>query len=314
MRKIMIFFLLSTVLFSLCCCKGTLPKEQDAISEQMQFDSASNQAEGSGGNQAEDLPTVPTQTVSYHKGDKLGHLPIRYSENVSYISPPTTYSTLIDAVGTDGLIVAGYADGLRECYSPEGYTLTDFVVQSVYYGTVEESQTIKICEGYIIKTENDVSYIYQSGSGNTYLKDNQLVLLFLAKENAVENAYYPVFYEIFLPSDYQEFSEDYQTDFFDYFRGVRAMYQYPQQIFVEKNEGTEEAPNVVTIAYGGNYWPEQALSDAEMAAQLSEQILVQIVMDFRIKIWPSGHKQYYANQLPQETDGMRLISYPQDSL
>ena len=312
MRKTIIFLLIISLFLSLCSCKSSIPTEQAATLGPQETILASDEQQKSEPDVSNDSTIPPQNETLYHEGQAIDNLPIRTNNLNSFLPPSTTYSELIKSVGDDGLIVVGYAEGLREGHSPEGYTLTDFVVQSVYYGEIDPDQKIRICESFILKNSTNEAYIYQNGNGNTYLKDNQLVLLFLAKENSIENTYYPVFYEIFLPSDYNNFTDTYLTELFDYFRGNREMYQYPEMILVEKNEGSEEAPNQVYIAYGGSYWPKQSISDTELIAQMNDHILMQTVMKYKIKIWPSGHKQYYANNLPEETQGMRFISYPQE--
>ena len=265
-------------------------------------------------------PMVFLSTEETEQGQVIRYQDQDWSDMPEYTDPfvakaemPKTWSRIMQLIGEDGLIVAGYASGIREGYSDKVYTLTDFNIQKVYYGN-ELNSVIKIQEQFIASSRDNRNYIYSVTGSHTLLKDHQLVLLFLAKSNELKNEYIPVWYEFPLPADYQTYNESYLTDFLDFYRGDRSAYEYSEMEIVQKEkknpDGTVE---LLEEIYGGNYWPEREISNEALIEEMSEHILVRLVTEYQIKIWPYGHKEYAANGLPENAAGLKILSNPPEN-
>ena len=73
--------------------------------------------------------------------DENGAVVIYNAEKTYYFPPEYMhYSDLMEEIGEDGVIVAGYATGMRESFWKQSvrYTLTDFVITDVYRGAVAQ--------------------------------------------------------------------------------------------------------------------------------------------------------------------------------
>ena len=253
--------------------------------------------------------TEQGQVIHYQDQDWSG-MPEYTNSLAVTVGWPQCWSEIKNAMGEDGLIVAGSAYGIREGYCDKGYTLTNFNIQKVYYGN-ESNSVIKIKERFVARSIEGRNYLYSINGEHTFLKDQQSVILFLAKSKTIENGYYPVWYELPLPADYQTYNESYLTDFLDFYRGNRLAYEYSEMEIVQKEkknpDGTVE---LLEEIYGGNYWPEREISNEALIEEMSEHILVRLVTEYQIKIWPYGHKEYAANGLPENAAGLKILSKP----
>ena len=256
----------------------------------------------------ESAEQVGEDFVTQYEDQDLSAFPKFYNTMGSYLPIAETESDLMKRLQDGGVLVAGYATGLREGHTKGTYTLTNFIVEKVYYGSC--SSSIKVEESFVVKSENGCNYVDYFGLDYSMLKNNQPVLLCLAKTKK-EGVYWPVYFEIPLPADYQSYDETYLTAFLDFYRGKRSVYEYSEQR-VEKitKSNPDGTVSDVYIEYGGNYWPEREISNEALIEEMSEHILVRLVTEYQIKIWPYGHKEYAANGLPENAAGLKILSYP----
>ena len=334
MKRMGCLLLILSCLISICSCKKTI--EEDYIGSSSAKNPAESQPIPPEEEKAsqQDMPKTITgtyldlvpgaqppmvflsteeteqgQVIHYQDQDWSG-MPEYTNSLAVTVGWPQCWSEIKNAMGEDGLIVAGSAYGIREGYCDKGYTLTNFNIQKVYYGN-ELNSVIKIQEQFIASSRDNRNYIYSVTGSHTLLKDHQLVVLFLAKSNELKNEYIPVWYEFPLPADYQTYNESYLTNFLDFYRGNRSAYEYSEMEIVQKEkknpDGTVE---LLEEIYGGNYWPEREISNEALIEEMSEHILVRLVTEYQIKIWPYGHKEYAANGLPENAAGLKILSYP----
>lgn len=145
-----------------------------------------------------------------------------------------SYSDITEMMGSDGLIVAGYATGLREShYDREEricHTLTTFAVTDVYSGVFSEKSLIIQERFALIQDDENSYYLYQTGQKVPHLKNDLQSLLFLKR---LENGNYQMVYE-YLPlmPDYRNYNEDYLESVLDFYRGDRSVY-YADGSFTE---------------------------------------------------------------------------------
>ena len=257
----------------------------------------------------ESVEQIGEDRVTRYEDQDLSKLP-HFKDTMSVRLPvSTTYEDLMKWVGEDGLIVAGYATGIREGHRNGAYTLTDFKIQKAYFGN-SSTDLLKVQESFVAISEEGRNYIYYSDDELTCLKNDQMVLLCLA-ETETTGIYWPVYYEIPLPADYQSYDEAYLSDFLDFYRGKHLAYQYSsphaETVYQTNPDGTVQ---VIDKMYSVNYWPEREISNEALIEEMSEHILVRLVTEYQIKIWPYGHKEYAANGLPENAVGLKILSKP----
>ena len=250
----------------------------------------------------------PKGVLAQYKNVDPLKLPTYSAEDISdYKSPPETFDEALRRVECDnGAVVSGYASGIRQSNTTTLTTYTDFVVEKVYFGTLGTSN-IQVQEPYaLFSDENGQSYIRERGPQYTRLANDQKVFLFLILSDD-DVSYFPITYEIPLPADYMNYNEEYLTEFFDFYRGNRSVYQYPEPTPYEKQtvilpDGT---PQITYVGYGGNYWPTRELSNDVLAQELKENnMMIRIITEYNIKIWPHGHIEYHANNLPERSNAL----------
>ncbi len=206
------------------------------------------------------------------------------------------YSSLMKVLGKDGLIVAGYASGLRESHQKGlifPHTLTNFIVTDVYFGDSNVS-SVKISEPYEVREVNGEFEVSYTSEHLIWLEDDKQVLLFLKKS---DNEYYVPQYDLIpLTKDYRNYNEKNKKSILDFFRGVRSEYlsqakNEPQQVPGRVNENGEIELYFDPSAYKPTFfWPRRDISDEELLAELSENVILRTVTDYEIVIWPYGHK------------------------
>lgn len=206
-----------------------------------------------------------------------------------YNRPKRTFSYVMEQLGEDGLVVAGYATGLRKSYA--NHTATTFAVTDVYRGKVKKN-TVTVKESYAVKGNTLWQYSYNEAR----LKNNIQVLLFLYKESAGMYAMACEF--IPLPKDYGDYNGDYVKSLFDFYRGVPSVYKSEDGVWTEPYEEVIENALGETVTKKDymycwiNPWPRQDISDQEVREQFSDNLIFRAATEFEIVIWPYGHKNY----------------------
>ncbi|MBQ8894816.1 MAG: hypothetical protein IJ043_10475 [Clostridia bacterium] len=64
------------------------------------------------------------------------------------------------------------------------------------------------------------------------------------------------------------------------------------------------------IIYALYFWPERDISNEALLAEMSGNILLHTATEYKIAIWPYGHKNY--TLYSDYTDGLFKISQPQN--
>ncbi len=237
------------------------------------------------------------EKVYRYDPEVLSQLPSQVSPNTMKMQGLIyCYSDLMELIGTNGIIAAGYATGLRETHNKLGeigYTLTDFVVTDLYYGS-ETASAIKIKEGHLLMLEDGYGYYYVPSKDTSILKNNKKVLLYLSKEE--KTGYYTISYpHIPLSADYRNYNDAYLTGLLDFFRGDKTEYRNQ-----EKPAGAQPTPSTVvngqTVYYYDLiptfFWPEREISDEDLLAEMNDHVVVRTATEYKIVIWPYGHKNY----------------------
>ena len=195
-------------------------------------------------------------------------------------------------VSKNGLIVAGYATGLRE--KAGAFTVTTFEIKDVFYGTTK-NKTIKIKERYELVQENGINYIYYSGQ-ESKLYNGDLYLLFLIPDK--DGSYFLECEYLNLMPDYKEFNNDYVKSLCNFYRGDTAEYysktgEWSQEYEVHYvNDKGEKINETVPRDFSVKMWPSKRISDQALLDELEENLLVRTAMEYKIAIWPYGHKNF----------------------
>lgn len=239
---------------------------------------------------------------------------------VDYWPPARTYSELTQELDYDnGIIVAGYAHGLRKRF-PEKImfyrTETTFRVEQVYYGTLTQTE-ITIIEPYYPVMKGERLCIQCSGYEYSMLKNHQKVLMFLCPTNQ-EGVYFPVYYELPLPEDYQDYDETAQKELLDFYRGKKEAYpeelrhntQRIEKEIIEFPDGTVQEQYYM-VGSAGPVWPERNISDEALLEEMRDHILIRLATDFKIKLWPKNHLRFSSKQDRPSDEGIRKLSEPE---
>lgn len=264
-----------------------------------------------------DVQIVETESEIdvFFEDQNLTNMRFQEQEKVDCPAPATTYEQLIKELQScDGVIVSGYAHGTRKRQTTESglyLTETAFQVEQVYYGTIIQKD-ITITEPYAPIIEAETPYFQYIGPQYSMLKDNQKVLMILSPGSR-EGLYYPIYYELPLPQDYQNFDDTAKKELLDYYRGKDELYKVISTPFEKKEI---QLPNgaIETQYFGGAdfRWPKQDLSDEEMLNQMSDHILVRLAFEYDIKIWPENHIRFSSTQDRLSKKGIQDLSLPND--
>lgn len=241
--------------------------------------------------------------------------------NADYLEPPKTYSELMSKLETfNGIIVSGYAFGTRKGYHNEimqPKTETSFRVEQVYFGEVD-LKTITILEKYCPLSDAKDATIEYEGPQYSILKNDQKVLMFLRPASKA-GVYFPTYYEIPLPDDYQNYDETAQKELLDFYRGNEAVYQEQYRNITPRVE--KEVIELPGGAVEERYvliespcWPKQDISDEALLEEMSDHILVRLATDYKIKIWPEKHIRFTSTQDRLSKKGIQELSLPDDSV
>ena len=271
--------------------------------------------------ETEDDPAVENEEKNdfYFEDQEFESIPVKELDNKGdYEQTARTYTELMEKLETqNGIIVSGKAYGLRKRYYHKSnlpFTETSFQIEKTYYGTVSEREII-IIEPYTRIEEKQTTYIEYAGPQYSMLKDNQKVLMFLLPYR--EGVYYPCYYELPLPEDYQDYDETAQKELLDFYRGNKEMYPEEfkditpgvQKEVIELPGGAVEERYILTES---PYWPERDISDEALLEEMSEHILVRLATEYKIKIWPENHIRFSSVQDRLSAKGIRELSTPKD--
>jgi len=228
---------------------------------------------------------LPKDNPGYRHADKLEE------------KSEATYSGLMERIGEDGLIVAGYATDVRESHQPSNYfpfTVTNFMVTDVFFGTANTS-LIKIKEPYALREMDGKLEITYSTKNLDWLENGEQVLLFLSKYK--DGSYVKQFTPIPLSEDYRDYNEENKTSMFNFFRGVKSEYlnqeptNEPQKLPSRVTENGSIEYYFDPSAYEPTFvWPQRNISDEELLEELSENVILRTATEYEIVIWPYGHK------------------------
>ncbi|MBR6794086.1 MAG: hypothetical protein IKM48_07020 [Clostridia bacterium] len=281
MKRYILFVLLIVLAINLFGCKtadSSTLAEPDTVVESTPLE---KEEESQGAVSAESKGFEP---IEYELNELL-ELKKKNPETADIREFPQDYEEFLKRLEeTEYSIVAGRAYGTR---SATPYIMTNFLVEKVYAG-IEVPQKITIRESLILKYNADKTpYLQCRGYARAPLSDDPVLLAI--RPRAEEKGVYQIkLIAIPLTEDYQQYDEEYLTEFLDFFRGKRSAYRYPDQ--VETEIVVDGYPMI--FAQGGNRWPEQNADNEEMLEQLKDNILVQLVKNYKIKLWPSGHINY----------------------
>ena len=247
---------------------------------------------------------------------------LKMSETAEYLDPSSiNYSGLMKRLGEDGVIVVGKAQGERRSYQEktkyeysnhefDAYTITEFKVEKVIYGSVE-AKTIQIREEYGPVIEKDCVYLQYPVVHMTQLIDGETVLMFLKKKKNAD-WYTSVYTQYPLGPDYADYSEEKLTELLDYYRGKDHVYRYGKDPFpVGMTEQNGET--VVVATPFTRRWPKSEQSNEEIVEWLSENIVVQLAAKHHIIVWPDGHVNEPKHTLPREAQEAYRAQSDQDN-
>lgn len=304
MKTTMLWLLITTLFLSLCGCK-TPSKGLETADPLPSFSEAGKQdATGSGKTVVfESVENDREATVTFYDQD-LSALPLRMPTNYTaeYAPSPSCYSELMKELADEnGLIVSGYAYGLRTGYKEDGlnpHTKTTFKVEKVYFGHLEQD-IITVLENYYPVSENGEEYI-EYDNAKTMLKDNRKSLLFLVPANTA-GLYCPCYGELPLPEDYQVLADAERKELFDFYRGDRSLFNVdlvgPLEDYTETVHNPDGSVNYVEYEGFDRFWPEREISEEALLEELNENVLLQMVAKYNIKIWPYYHIRYTCGDL-----------------
>lgn len=298
MKKVVVSFLVLTIsLVSFCSCSEHFSHYKDEL-----FISSRK---------------VWGEVVTEHEAVDLDLYSEKNDDLALYEAPPNTYEDVMAKVGEKGLVVAGRAHGSREGHYETGvdaYTLTSFTVEHVFYGETDTSE-IEVVEGYAMIEEEGKTYCYVPSGYTTKLKNDQLVLLYLAPSiQNVENQYYVAYPQetIELQEGYLDYSEDYIDRFCAYYKGDRSVYQYPERttekITFTLDSGTKFEE---TLVYFDEYWPQRDLSNEALLEELSQHedlgMMIQTIQAFQVRIWPRYHVENPVDPQKEKQDFINTL-------
>ena len=253
----------------------------------------------------------------FFEDQDLENIPvIELNTKTDYVQTVSTYTELMKRLEIqNGILVSGKAYGLRKKYyheSKDPFTETFFEVEQIYYGSISEGN-IKIIEPYTLINQNDSVHIEYAGPHYSMLKDDQTVLMFLLPYR--EGVYYPIYYELPLPEDYQTFDEAAKKELLDYYRGKDDLYKVTTTPF----EVTDVllSNGAIETQYSGGAdlrWPRRDISDEALLEEMSDHILVRLAFEYDIKIWPENHIRFASTQDRLSKKGIQELSLPDDSV
>ncbi|MBQ6823034.1 MAG: hypothetical protein IJP27_00130 [Clostridia bacterium] len=333
MKRITVFILVLMLLFSMVGCRRE--KEEEAFNEvySPQSNPETNETESSietpateqvpedVPDQPEDIPEqpedvpeqpedVPEQPEDVPEQPEVKIVPDRdytgweqrksvdknISQNSDVYFAPTTFSEILRHINGNASVLIGHAVGERTCFYKEDdwYSHTRFKIDKVLEGDITDSE-ITILEGfYPYETEKERYLLYDSVS--PILRNDQPTLVIAYKmhsEKYGKNIYNLWYGQMPLPKDYNDYSEEYLTELLDYYRNKPGT--------STKSAGKTGAEEVTledgqeAIIYYGPPKKELNYSNEEMLELMKEQVLVQLAVRYKVKIWPKYHVKFDKN-------------------
>ncbi|MBQ3084912.1 MAG: hypothetical protein IJC46_05630 [Clostridia bacterium] len=317
MRKIINWIIILAVLFSVGGCKRAKSDEGDVTTTVLNaagthIEETETKEEGTERVESVEesdpplldgmkVEQVGNETVVTFDLETCAAFPTQTTEDLGTyvtIDEETSYSDLMEWIGEDGIIVAGYVTGLRESHTSDyqlGYTLTKFQITDLYYG--DAPSEIRIKEPYCLKADENNEWYFSKRETDRAVRLTNGERFLLALQKNEEYGCYIRQYSIKITEDYRDYSEDYKTHLLNFFRGDRSEYaeqgEDTSRIEYYLNENNEEvAYYVPSENIRISYWPKRDISDEALLEELQENVVVRLITDYKIKIWPYGHKNY----------------------
>lgn len=255
MKRILLFGLMMAMLLSICGCR------QNSVIKGVSFDAGDLQ-----------LTTVKPLGNEPH-----GSVPLE-----------ATYSRVMEELGENGIIAAGYATGKRKSVYNQGsyYTKTSFVVTEVYKGRLKPS-TIELHEAYAVLEKFGERY-YDRREAQIFLPDDLQVLIFLKPLGL--GKYKPCWRFIPLTEDYKVYGEAYLGRVLDFFRGDKSQY-IADATWAETHKSIYTGEEV-GIEYYLDFWPMREIDDEALLQELNDHLLLRLATEYKLALWPYGHKNF----------------------
>ncbi len=288
MKKYILRILLLIMMFNLCSC-NSLQSEQNAVLDTVVDIQSQDQASQDQADQeqvSQDQETAEKQVLEYEVSEllKMTSSDSAMSTRSEFPSDYEEFSNYLKKVNCS--VIAGRAFGTRTA-NPR--ILTQFSVEKVYAGPdVPDQITVSESFGVYTNKENNEPYIVRFGYDDEPLANDQPTLLFVVPHSTEKDLYATVLLTIPLPEDHQNYDVDYLTELLNYFRGNRTAYKYLELTVTEIT--VDGSP--FYIEKGGHYWPTREISDETLLGEMNDHILLRLITDYKIKIWPVGHREY----------------------
>ena len=281
MKKYILRILLLIMMFNLCGCNSLQSVQNAALDTVVDIQSQDQASQDQADQEqvSQDQETAEKQVLEYEVSELL-----KMTSSDSATSSRSEFSNYLKKV--NGSVIAGRAFGTRTA-NPR--ILTQFSVEKVYAGPdVPDQITVSESFGVYTNKENNEPYIVRFGYDDEPLANDQPMLLFVVPHSTEKDLYATVLLTIPLPEDHQNYDEEYLTELLDYFRGDRTAYKYPELTVTEIT--VDGSP--FYIGKGGHYWPTREISDEALLEEMNDHILLRLATDYKIKIWPAGHREY----------------------
>ncbi|MBQ7089681.1 MAG: hypothetical protein IJN82_01025 [Clostridia bacterium] len=182
------------------------------------------------------------------------------------------------------LVAVGTVDAIRAVADKDIYVAMQ--VNELLHGDVAEDRVV-VSRGISLESRENEEYFTDHSADTATLEqrllpeEKRLYVLGESKYNA--GVYYCRLSPIVLPTDYQDFDEEYVSELLDYYRGK----QYENQ---EKKDPTKtESGEMIYHAVLNPYKEYKNYTDEQMMELLEDQLLVQIALRYKIKIWPQDN-------------------------
>ncbi|MBQ6823036.1 MAG: hypothetical protein IJP27_00140 [Clostridia bacterium] len=193
-------------------------------------------------------------------------------------------------------VIIGRAFGERTCVlkkSGTGRTYTQLKVEEVLNGELDQ-EIITISSSYCPRESEDGNTLWMDFQASI-LPDDQPVLLVLQNKNA-SGTYHLNYFHTVLPEDYKDYNDAYISELYDYYRRKPGTYKTRED--GKTGIETENTPNGTVIHYYGGQEKEQTWSDEELEKLLSDNVLYQFAIRYKIKIWPAMHVRFEGTLTP----------------
>jgi len=230
-----------------------------------------------------------------------------YQDNTAECPPlPQTYAEIITSLGENGIIIAGRAEGLRKAKKDLFQTATTVRIEKVLYGQTS-AKTVEITERYYPYEQDGIPSVSYYGEWYTMLKNDELVLLFLCR-NQENERYYNAYFALPLPEDYLSYDDAYLTELLDYYRNDKTKMRVVPQETSGKTEIQYEDGTVTTQYSYGIPLEQFDESNEETLKRMNDHVLIQTATQLKIKIWPQNHIRYSGSDSFFGDQGIKELS------